>query len=157
MEITNYRPIALFVYYIECRKSLKRSLLLLQPKITKLQYAGFVKGNLVYHSFCQPFQLCMTQMILETRSSYLDIRKAFDSAPHKELLFKLWKMGITGDLWLWFINYLTKRVVSRDLSWNRQYSHICAYKALHVIRRSVPLNSSVGLKKQLFTSLVKFQ
>ena len=40
---------------------------------------------------------------------YLDVRKAFDSVPHKELLFKLWKMGITDDLWLWwFKNYLTE-------------------------------------------------
>ena len=37
---------------------------------------------------------------------YLDFRKAFDSVPHKELLFKLWLMGITGDLWFWFKSYL---------------------------------------------------
>ncbi len=36
---------------------------------------------------------------------YLDFRKAFDSVGHKELLFKLWLMGITGDLWFWFKSY----------------------------------------------------
>ena len=27
--------------------------------------------------------------------------------PHNELLFKLWQMGITGPLWLWFREYLS--------------------------------------------------
>ena len=41
---------------------------------------------------------------------YLDFKKAFDSVPHSELLFKLWHMGITGPLWLWFRNYLKDRL-----------------------------------------------
>ena len=40
---------------------------------------------------------------------YLDIRKAFDSVPHKELLTKLWSLGIHGSLWQWFNAYLTNR------------------------------------------------
>ena len=40
---------------------------------------------------------------------YLDIRKAFDSVPHEELLFKLWRLGITGPLWTWFRAYLSGR------------------------------------------------
>ena len=34
---------------------------------------------------------------------YLDLNKAFDSVPHEELLFKLWRLGITGPLWKWFL------------------------------------------------------
>ena len=41
--------------------------------------------------------------------TYLDFRKAFDSVPHNELLYKLWEYGITGDLWLWFTAYLSSR------------------------------------------------
>ncbi len=40
---------------------------------------------------------------------YLDFRKAFDSVPHDELLYKLWRIGITGHLWHWFQSYLTGR------------------------------------------------
>ena len=40
---------------------------------------------------------------------YLDFRKAFDSVPHNELMIKLWNIGITGNLWLWFKEYLTDR------------------------------------------------
>ena len=41
---------------------------------------------------------------------YLDLCKAFDSVPHGELLFKLWRIGITGSLWSWFKSYLMDRV-----------------------------------------------
>ena len=41
---------------------------------------------------------------------YLDFKKAFDSVPHNELLYKLWKYGITGDLWMWFKAYLSSRM-----------------------------------------------
>ena len=41
---------------------------------------------------------------------FLDFSKAFDSVPHEELLYKLWIMGITGPLWLWFKSYLSSRV-----------------------------------------------
>ena len=40
---------------------------------------------------------------------YLDFRKAFDSVPHDKLLMKLWNMGISGDLWMWFRSYLNGR------------------------------------------------
>jgi len=38
---------------------------------------------------------------------FLDFKKAFDSVPHNELLLKLWRIGITGKLWVWFQEYLT--------------------------------------------------
>ena len=41
---------------------------------------------------------------------YLDFSKAFDSVPHHELLSKIWKIGINGNLWRWFQEYLTNRV-----------------------------------------------
>ena len=38
------------------------------------------------------------------------LKKAFDSVPHHELLLKIWKIGITGNLWKWFHEYLNNRV-----------------------------------------------
>ena len=40
---------------------------------------------------------------------YLDFAKAFDTLPHTKLLYKLWRIGITGPLWLWFRGYLEGR------------------------------------------------
>ena len=40
---------------------------------------------------------------------YLDIKKAFDSVPHNELLLKLWNAGITDQLWRFFAAYITDR------------------------------------------------
>ena len=43
----------------------------------------------------------------DTDVVYLYYHKAFDLVPHNELLLKLWKYGITGNLWSWFKAYLT--------------------------------------------------
>jgi len=40
---------------------------------------------------------------------FLNFKKAFDTASHNELLIKLWRLGITGDLWFWMQNYLEGR------------------------------------------------
>ena len=32
----------------------------------------------------------------------LDFKKAFDSVSHAELLYKLWVIGITGPLYMWY-------------------------------------------------------
>ena len=45
----------------------------------------------------------------QTDVIYLDFKKAFDSVPHGELLFKLHSIGITGNLWKWFEYYLSLR------------------------------------------------
>ena len=43
---------------------------------------------------------------------YLDISKAFDKVPHKTLLTKLRRAGITGSLLAWFHSYLSERTQS---------------------------------------------
>ena len=37
---------------------------------------------------------------------YLDIKKAFDGASHSILLEKLYALGIRGNIYNWFTNYL---------------------------------------------------
>ena len=40
---------------------------------------------------------------------FLDFRKAFDCVPHKRLLMKIEKLGITGNLLKWIKDFLTNR------------------------------------------------
>ncbi len=83
--------------------SLPSALYLLKGKISKCQH-GFLKNR-----SCLSQLLCSYAFIQEEIGNscavdavYLDFKKAFDSVCHNELLFKLWKLGITGPLWLWF-------------------------------------------------------
>ena len=68
------------------------------------QQFGFLAGRSALQQL-----LLFTNNILEAKTNhtdidilYFDYSKAFDSVPHNELLYELWKYGVTGDLWLWF-------------------------------------------------------
>ena len=82
----------------------------IRPKLSPTQF-GFLSKR------CSVSQLlsCYSEVMKGFDSGhdsdmiYLDFRKAFDSVAHKELLFKLWRIGITGPLWSWFDNYLLDR------------------------------------------------
>ena len=55
---------------------------------------------------------CLTEAIdkgIITDVIYLDSAKAFDSAHHKRLTYKLSKYGITGSLLHWISDFLSKR------------------------------------------------
>ena len=41
---------------------------------------------------------------------FINIKKAFDSIPHKQLLFKLQRAGLSGNLLEWIQNYLANRL-----------------------------------------------
>ena len=49
-------------------------------------------------------------------------------------------------------------LVTDSLAWSNHVNAICsrAYTSRYVIKRNTPLNSSVGLKKRLYLSLVRF-
>ena len=38
---------------------------------------------------------------------FVNFKKAFDTIPHSELLYKLWSPSITCPLWFWFKDYLS--------------------------------------------------
>ena len=46
---------------------------------------------------------------VQTDIIYLDFRKVFDAVPHGKLLYKLWTIGVVGNLWLWFKAFLSSR------------------------------------------------
>ena len=50
-----------------------------------------------------------TDKIIITDVIYLDLAKAFVSVPHKRLIYKLSKYGITGNFLHWISNFLSKR------------------------------------------------
>ena len=67
---------------------------------------------------------------------YVDFRKAFDCVPHKQLLAKLWNIGVTGSAWTWFRSYLAGR--TQCVSINN-----CLSKCLPVLS-GVPQGSILG-------------
>ena len=50
-----------------------------------------------------------TDKVIITDVIYLDLAKGFVSVPHKRLIYKLSKYGITGNLLHWISNFLSKR------------------------------------------------
>ena len=111
-SIANYRPISLLCVASKVLERLVYNHVIghLTNYISTQQF-GFMAGR----SSLQQLLLFVNN-ILEAKAHfnnvdvlYLDYKKAFDSVPHNELLYKLWKYGITGDLWMWFRAYLSSR------------------------------------------------
>ena len=111
-SVTNYRPISLLS---STSKVLERIIYekvidFLEPQFSSSQF-GFLKGR----SSLQQLLVFLADIWdnldnkVCTDVIYLDFRKAFDSVPHDKLLMKLWNMGISGDLWMWFRSYLNGR------------------------------------------------
>ena len=110
--ISNYRPISLLCITSKVLESIiyNKIIAFVRPKISKHQF-GFLRNRScttqLLSSYADIFNL------IEKRSTadaiFLDFRKAFDSVPHPELLYKLWQIGITGDLWQFFRCYLSNR------------------------------------------------
>ena len=78
--------------------------------ITSLQH-GFLPGR-----SCQSNVLiilnCLTEAIgkgIITDVIYLDVTKAFDLVPHKRIIYKVSKYGITSNLLHWISDFLRKR------------------------------------------------
>ena len=70
---------------------------------------GFLRGRSTLQQMLVFFNSLLNSAS-QTDVIYLDFKKAFDSVAHNELLCKLWKFGITGDLWQWVRAYLSNRV-----------------------------------------------
>ena len=110
--VSNYRPISLLC-------SLSRVL----ESIIYHKVADFIRPLLSSHQYgFLPKRSCLQNLLLSylfvtealdhseaVDAIYLDFSKAFDTIPHSRLLYKLWRIGITGPLWLWFKDYLSNR------------------------------------------------
>ena len=108
---SNYRPISLTSV---CCKTLKH--IICKHMLDHVEYNKIV--SLLQHGFCNGHS-CEIQLILamhdimqnivskqQTHLAILDFSQAFDTVPHKKLLFKLSKYGITGNINKWIQSFL---------------------------------------------------
>ena len=138
-NVANYRPISLLCVVSKVLERLVYNHVVghLTRYISTQQF-GFVAGR----SSLQQLLLFVNNIIQAKAHSnnvdiiYLDFKKAFDSVPHNELLYKLWKYGITGYLWMWFKAYLSSR-----MQCVRVYGHL---SGLLPVVSGVPQGSILG-------------
>ena len=108
--VCNYRPISL----LSCISKLfewlvfdQVSTFLMETSLSNSQF-GFIQNRSAAKQL-----LLHTKSIISALDShhnvFLDIRKAFDSVPHDQLLLKLWNLGLTGSVWQLIKSYLTGR------------------------------------------------
>ena len=112
-SVTNYHPISLLCTISKVLERIvyDKIIRFISQMISTSQF-GFVKN-------CSTLQQLLVflsdihnshDLGLQTDVIYTDFKKAIDTVPHDELLFKLWSIGIGGSLWKWFRAYLTSRV-----------------------------------------------
>lgn len=110
---TNYRPISLLCILSKVLESVVFSKIIdyIRPQINTNQF-GFMSKRSSITQLLKCYSEVVNSIDNKTPIDvlYLDLRKAFNSVPHNELLFKLWMMGVTGPLWFWFRNYLSGRL-----------------------------------------------
>ena len=111
---SNYRPVSLTSQVVKVMERL------IQDKLV-----NFLERNKIISCHQHGFQKkssCITQLLeclndwtdsydkkQSTDVVYLDFSKAFDSVPHKRLIFKLRSIGIRGNVLRWIESFLTNR------------------------------------------------
>ena len=112
--VSNYRPISLLpaISKIMERIVFKKVYNFFHTNglLTKHQ-SGFRPGDstinqlaYLYHTFCDALDKKK-----DVRIVFCDVSKAFDKVWHRGLIYKLRKIGITGNLLKWFEDYLNNR------------------------------------------------
>ena len=112
LPVENYRPISLLCISGKVLERIVYNKIIdfIRPKLSKHQF-GFLRNrsclSQLLTTFATVFEEIDNGAVVDI--VYLDFKKAFDTVPHDELLLKLWKIGITGQLWHWFRAYLSDR------------------------------------------------
>ena len=120
--MNNYRPISLLSNTSKLLEQLIYNKIIhhISSFLTPQQF-GFLKNRSTVQQLLVLFDTIMSTDY-QTDVIYFDFKKAFDSVPHNELLFKLKCMGISGNLWLWFESYLSN--CQQCVKVNNKYSHL---------------------------------
>ena len=110
-DVQNYRPIFLLCILSKVLESIIyiKMIDFIRPFISKYQF-GFLSNRSCLSQLLSSFSSYIVNSIEYKKpcdAVFLDFRKAFDTIPHPELLFKLRSHGITGSLWSWFQAYLS--------------------------------------------------
>ena len=137
--VDNYRPISLLciVFKVLERLVYDQVLEFISDSLSLSQF-GFLPAR----STLQQLLIFMSDLYDNFKSKeaidvlYLDFRKAFDSVRHDVLLQKLWDVGISGNLWFWFREYLS--------SWQQCVSVNGTLSNLLDVTSGVPQGSILG-------------
>ena len=110
--VSNYRPILLLCSLSRVLESIiyHKVTDFIRPLLSPHQYGFLIKRSCLQNLLLS--YLFVTDALNHSDAVdaiYLDFSKAFDTLPHSRLLYKLWRIGITGPLWLWFKYYLSNR------------------------------------------------
>ena len=111
-QICNYRPIFLLCVLSKVLESILFSKIIdfIRPKLSSHQFGFLAKRSSIAQLLtCYSETMDSLEHKCATDVLYLDLKKAFDSVPHNELLFKLWRIVVTDHLWSWFQGYLSDR------------------------------------------------
>ena len=138
-SVTNYRPISSLCVTSKVLEKLvyQRIIEFLHPQLSPHQF-GFLRSRSCLHKLL----IFLSNVVLAINNKsqldviFLDLKKAFDSVGHNELLVKLSMMGICGPLWNWFAGYLFNRVHRVSLA---SYS-----SSLLPVKSGVPQGSILG-------------
>ncbi len=111
--LENFRPISLLCLTGKIIEKLIYNKIIdfVREKISIHQH-GFLKGRSCLSQLISSYAYINDQLDKNCAIDvvYLDFKKAFDTVSHNELLYKLWRIRITGPLWFWFKNYLSGRL-----------------------------------------------
>ena len=133
--VENYRPISLMCIVSKVLERLiyDQVSVFLSDSISPSQFSFLPAKSTLQQLLVFLSDLFHNQINKEaTDVLYLDFRKAFDTVQHDVLLQKLWRVGITGNLWLWFKEYVCCRhqcvFVNGSLSDTVEVSHKEVFK-----------------------------
>ena len=110
-SVKNYRPISLLPIVSKVLEKIIYNNIVdfITSSISPHQF-GFLRNRSTLQQLLVFFDMMFSSPKSQSDVVYLDFCKAFDSVSHCELLFKLWKFGVTGNIWSWLRAYLTGRI-----------------------------------------------